>query len=229
MYACSRGPVNYYSHVCFPARQLHDKNWHEHLFNKTKDLPPLINCRQTGLAPGARPKAYPGGAVNPYDYAPAKTPNMLLLAPAIFGSAAGFILGFRFFGYDLTTGYKRYIYFLNIYTFLATMGVGLYIYESRVDKTSLYAVFLPALLLMFYFGVVFNLTYSLYPDTFSGSIDSSSPIGQFIVFLSLGITNVSVGGTVDVVPVKPGVKILFSITGLFTLFIFSVIVSVGTS
>lgn len=89
------------------------------------------------------------------------------------------------------------------------MGVGSFIYKSRIDKTSLYEVFFPALLLMFYFGSVFNLTYSLYPDTFSGS-------------------NVSVGGTVDVVPKKTGVKILFSITGLFALFIFSVIVSLGT-
>ncbi len=108
------------------------------------------------------------------------------------------------------------------------MGVGFFIYESRIDKTSLYEVLLPALLLMFYFGTIFNLTYSLYPDTFSGSIDAFTPISQFVVFLSLGITSISVGGTVDVVPQKPGVKMLFSIAGLFSLFIFSIIISLVT-
>lgn len=169
----------------------------------------FINYRQGEWTTDTKQKFYHGGAINSYDYPSDKTPNILLLTPAILGSAAGFILGFRFFGHNLTTGYKRYIYFLNIYTFLTSMGVGSFIYKSRIDKTSLYEVFFPALLLMFYFGSVFNLTYSLYPDTFSGS-------------------NVSVGGTVDVVPKKTGVKILFSITGLFALFIFSVIVSLGT-
>jgi hypothetical protein len=229
MYTYSSGSVNYYNRFCLPTGEWQDKNWPDRLFNKKpKDRQQFLNYRQGEFTPNIQQKFNKGRAVHPYDYALSKTPNLLLLTPAIFGSAAAFILGFRFFGHDLTTGYKRYIYFLNIYTFLASLGVGLYIYESRVDKTSLYAVFFPALLLMFYFGSVFNLTYSLYPDTFAGSIDASNPISQFVVFLALGIANVSVGGTVDVVPKKPGVKILFSITGLFTLFIFSVIVSLGT-
>ncbi|HWQ72422.1 MAG TPA: hypothetical protein VN370_08900, partial [Desulfitobacteriaceae bacterium] len=168
------------------------------------------------------------GTINPYNFPSTKEPNLIFLTPAIFGSVVGFILGFRFFGHNLTIGYERYIYFLNIYTFIASMGVGFFIYESRIDKTSLYEVLLPALLLMFYFGTIFNLTYSLYPDTFSGSIDAFTPISQFVVFLSLGITSISVGGTVDVVPQKPGVKMLFSIAGLFSLFIFSIIISLVT-
>lgn len=167
---------------------------------------------------------YRKGTVNPYDLPAVTQPNILYLVPAIFGSAAGFILGFRFFGHSLKTGYSKYIYFINIYALITSFGVGTFIYESRVDKTTVAEVLFPALLLMFFFGTVLNLTYSLYPDTFSGTIGSTR-ITQFLSFLAMGVANISVGETLDVAPKKPGVQVLLSMTGLFSLFVFSIIIS----
>lgn len=155
-------------------------------------------------------------------------PNkLLLLTPAIFGSAAAFILGFGFYGRNLTAGYTKYIFFTNIYALITSLGVGTFVYAARENKTTVAEVILPASLLMFFYGTVFNLTYSLYPETFSGTI-GSTPLSQFLSFLSMGVANVSVGETLDVVPKKPGVQVLLSITGLFSLFVLGIIISMVT-
>jgi len=224
-----RGEVKDLGQYCFPAGGLHLNIFHDCLSTfKPQEIQQVVEYSRSDFRTNPLLKFNETGCSNLNNALSTNQPSLLLLTPAIFGSAAGFILGFRFFGQNLIRGYDRYIYFLDIYSLVATLGVGYFIYESRIEKMSLYDIFLPALLLMFYFGTIFNLTYSLYPDAFSGSIDKSTPLTQFLCFLSLGVTNITVGGTLDIVPVKAGVKVLFSITGLFTLFIFSVIISLVT-
>jgi len=224
------GAVKNLGQYCFPAGGLLLNNISHGCLStiKPQEIHQAVEYSRSDFRTNPLLKYNETGCINLNNALSTNQPSLLLLTPAIFGSAAAFILGFRFYGHNLTRGYDRFIYFVDIYSFLATLGVGYFIYESRLEKMGLYDVLLPALLLMFYFGTVFNLTYSLYPESFSGSVDNSTPVTQFLAFLSLGINNISVGGTLDIAPVKAGVKVLFSITGLFTLFIFSVIISLVT-
>lgn len=215
-----------YSQYYFPAKNSENYNSPSRLSNKNA-TEKFLNMPQGNFQMNTKQDWYMKGTVNPYGLPATNQPNLIYLTPAFFGSAAGFILGLRFFGHNLTAGYSKYIYFINIYALITSLGVGVFIYESRIDKTEVAEVLLPALLLMFFFGTILNLTYSLYPDTFSGTIGGTR-ITQFLSFLAMGVANISVGETLDVVPKKPGVQILLSITGLFSLFVFSIIISLIT-
>lgn len=215
---------------CSLAINLENSNSPSRLFNILSNKKPteqFANMSQGKYQINTKQNWSLSGNPNPYALPVAHHPDIIYLTPAIFGSAAGFILGLRFFGHNLTAGYPKFIFFVNIYGLITSLGVGVFIYESRVDKTAVTEVLLPALLLMFFFGTVLNLTYSLYPDTFSGTI-GNTPITQFISFLSLSIANISAGETLNVVPEKPGVQMLLAIAGLFSLFVFSIIISLVT-
>lgn len=153
------------------------------------------------------------------------SPNILLLTPTILGGAALFILSFGFYGHCLTGGYNKYIFFANIYAIIASLGVGAYIYEARMDDASLGDIIVPALLLIFFFSVLYNLTYSLYPESFSGTI-GDTPLTQYFSFLSISIGAISVGETLNVTPEKASTQILVAIEAVFSLFVLSLIIAV---
>lgn len=144
-------------------------------------------------------------------------PNYLLLTPAIFGTAAAFILGFRL---DcLTSGQSRIIFFLNIYTAVSVWGAGLYIYDLlRNASDSFRAVILPVLIIILFFASVFNLIFSLFPGTFTGTI-GDTPITQFLSFLALSIGNGSIGVSYNINPETAGVQVLMAFEPLFNLFV----------
>jgi uncharacterized membrane protein YsdA (DUF1294 family) len=154
-----------------------------------------------------------------------RSPDMRLLAPAIFGGTAAFILGFRFFGHCLSSGENKFIFFANIYAFIASLGAGSYIYESRKNQAALSEVIIPAVLLIFFFGTVYNLTYGLYPGTFSGTI-GKTPITQLLSFMSISIGAISVGETLNVIPETAPIQILVATEAIFSLFVLSMIISI---
>ncbi|HHV65692.1 MAG TPA: hypothetical protein GXX46_11600 [Peptococcaceae bacterium] len=158
-------------------------------------------------------------------------PNLLLLTPAIFGSAGAFLLGFGFYGHCLTGGYNKFIFFIIVLAVIASLGGAAYIYQVRLVgsyPTSLSTIILASLLIIFFFGTVYNLIYSLYPATFSGTI-GDTPLTQLLSFLSLSVGVISVGETFNVAPEKPEVQILEAIEALFNLFALSLIISVVAS
>jgi len=153
------------------------------------------------------------------------SPNILLLTPAIFGGAAAFILGFGFYGHCLTGGFNKYIFFANIFAIIVSLGVGAYIYEARLNDAKLGDIIVPALLLIFFFAALFNLTYSLYPESFSGTI-GDTPITQFLSFMSISVGAISVGETLNVTPEKASTQILVAIEAVFSLFVLSLIIAI---
>ncbi|NLI92302.1 MAG: hypothetical protein GX434_08885 [Peptococcaceae bacterium] len=165
--------------------------------------------------------------INPYSLEEEKTPNLLLLTPAIFGTAGMFILGFGFYGHSLTSGYSKFIFFIVIYAIIASLGAGLYIYQllhlKDVDSR-LYDIVQPLLAIAIFFAATFNLVYSLYPSSFSGTIGDTK-ITQFLSFLALSIGSISVGETFDVSPQTAGVQILLATESFWNLFAISILIS----
>ncbi len=162
---------------------------------------------------------------NEYNWgAVAYSPNILLLTPVIFGGAAVFILGFNYYGHTLSGGYNKYLFFAIIFAIIVTLGTGAFIYEARRGQTTLSEVIVPAILLILFFAGLYNLTYSLYPQSFSGTI-GDTPITQFLSFLSISIGSVSVGETLNVTPEQSATQIMVAIEALFALFVLSLIIS----
>jgi hypothetical protein len=155
-------------------------------------------------------------------------PNPLLLTPAIFGGAGAFLLGFGFYGHCLSGGYNKFVFFMIVLALIASLGVGAYIYQARLGRTTLGEVIIPSLILIFFFGAIYNLIYSLYPATFSGTI-GKTPLTQFLSFFSISVGSVSVGETVNVIPEKPEIQVLLSIEFLFSLFALTVIIAIVAS
>jgi len=153
--------------------------------------------------------------------------NTWLLAPAIFGTVVAFSLGFRFFGHPAITGYRKYIFFVSIWDIIASLGAGYYIYKLllfRDHDNLLFHVVLPLLIVVLLFATTFNLTYSLYPFTFSGTIGDTK-VTQFLSFLALSIGSISVGESFDVTPKTTGTQVLSATESFWNLFSLSLLIS----
>ncbi len=154
-------------------------------------------------------------------------PNQLLLTPAIFGSAAAFIVGFGRYGHSLSCGYNKYIFFTSVYAIIASIGAGIYIYEVMRyahNDSKLSKIILPLFTIILFFALLFNMTYTLYPFTFSGTIGDTK-ITQCLSFLALSIGSISVGETFNVTPEKTGSQILAAIESFWNLFALSLIIA----
>ncbi|RNC28606.1 MAG: hypothetical protein AWM53_01440 [Candidatus Dichloromethanomonas elyunquensis] len=163
---------------------------------------------------------------NPYGLK-AAPPNLLLLTPAIFGATGMFILGFSFYGRPLSFGYSKFIFFVCIGGIICSLGAGMYIYELLLMKdvdSRLYDIVLPLLTVAIFFATAYNLTYSLYPSSFSGTIGKTR-ITQFLSFLALSIGSISVGETFDVSPQTSEVQILLATESFWNLFALSLLIS----
>lgn len=226
-------PVNYIKRYDCPA----DNNGGPNSYNRIFNIP--SEKRSTGLpcfsgAP-AGTQYFTGSMPKPPNKPGANhlsgwssihySPNVLLLTPAIFGGAAAFILGFGFYGHSLTGGFNKYIFFANIFAIIVSLGVGAYIYEARLKDAKLSDIIVPALFLIFFFAALFNLTYSLYPESFSGTI-GDTPITQFLSFMSISVGAISVGETLNVTPEKASTQILVAIEAVFSLFVLSLIIAI---
>lgn len=226
-------PVNYIKRYNCPANNSGGSNSYNRIFNIPSDkrnegysgflLPPGTSEYYTGLTPWRLNR--PNTLGSPGWSAVHHSPNVLLLTPAIFGGVAAFILGFGFYGHCLSSGFNKYIFFANILAIIASLGVGFYIYEARMKDASFSDIIVPAILLIIFFATLYNLTYSLYPETFSGTI-GDTPIAQFLSFLSISIGSMSVGETLNVTPEKASVQILIGIEAIFSLFVLSLIIAV---
>jgi len=158
---------------------------------------------------------------------PLRRPNLLLLTPAIFGSAAAFIVGFGRFGHSLSCGYDKYIFFITVYVIIASLGTGAYIYEVMSVETGrarLSQIILPLLTVVIMFALLYNLTYTLYPCTYSGTI-GDTPITQFLSFLSLSVGLISVGESFNINREKTGSQILGAIESFWNLFVLSLVIA----
>ena len=157
----------------------------------------------------------------------ATPPNPILLTPAVFGGLAAFTLGFGFHGHSLAGGYNKFIFFINIYSIIATFGVGYYIYQLvhwETGDTRFADIIFPVLSITVYYAAVYNLIYSLYPFTFTGTI-GDTPITQFLSFLSRSIGSISVGETFDITMKTAGVQILTAIEVVFNFFVITLLMA----
>lgn len=175
---------------------------------------------QTGYLGVQKNNSYYSGTKGAY-------PNPLLVTPAIFGAAATLFLGFGFYGHSLTSGYSKYIFFLNIYAIIASIGAGAYIFELLHLKdldARLKDIIFPLISVIVFFTLAFNLTYSLYPFSLSGTI-GHSPITQCLSFLALSIGSISVGETFNIQPETTGTQMLAAIESFWNLFVLSLLIS----
>lgn len=154
--------------------------------------------------------------------------DVLLLTPAVLGAAAALIVGFGFYGHSLTSGYRKFIFFTDIYAVIASLGAGMYTFQLlNLDESKdakLKDIIVPLVSVILFFALTFNLIYSLYPFTFSGTI-GTTPVTQFVSFLSLSIGSLSVGETFNVTPEKPGIQILAAMESFWNLFVLSLLIS----
>ena len=170
---------------------------------------------------------YSNPGLNLYGLQNNPPPNPILLTPAIFGGLAAFSVGFGYYGYSLTSGYSKFIFFVNIYAIIATFGVGYYIYQLVQRKTG-YARFLniifPVILIILFYAAVFNLIYSLYPFSFKGTIGDTR-ITQFLSFLARSIGTISIGESFGISVETAGVQTLTSIEALFNFFVITLLLA----
>lgn len=176
-------------------------------------------------------QSYPARLNNDRNRAPqsyGSTPDIILLAPAILGAAATLIVGFGSYNHSLTSGYRKFIFFTDVYAIIASLGAGTYIFhmlnldESKDKK--LKDIILPLLSVILFFALTFNMVFSLYPCTFSGTI-GKTPVTQFVSFLALSIGSISVGETFNITPEKTGSQILAAMESFWNLFVLSLLIS----
>ncbi|WP_415535247.1 hypothetical protein [Dehalobacter sp. 4CP] len=157
--------------------------------------------------------------------------NPMLLTPAIFGAAAALTVGFGLHGRSFSSGYSKFIFFVNIYAVIASLGAGAYIFETlTLDESKdakLKDIIFPLITIILFFALLFNLVYTLYPSSFSGTI-GKTPVTQLISFLSLSIGSISVGETFNVTPEKSGTQILAAVESFWNLFVLSLLISLIT-
>ncbi len=164
---------------------------------------------------------------NPYGLQNNNPPNKIMLTPAIFGGFAAFSVGFGYFGHSLTTGYSKFIFFVNIYAIIATFGVGYYIYDSVHAETrdARYSdIILPIVTIILFYAAVYNLIYSLYPITFKGTIGDTK-ITQFLSFIARSIGTISIGESFGISVETAGVQSLTSIEALFNFFVITLLIA----
>lgn len=165
---------------------------------------------------------------NPYGLKDTNAPpNKVLLTPAIFGGLAAFSVGFGYYGHSLTSGYSKLIFFVNIYAIIATFGVGYYIYDLVHKKTGdvRYAdIIFPVITITLFYAAAYNLIYSLFPSTFSGTI-GDTPITQFLSFVAKSIGAISVGETFNVTALTTGTQTLSAIETLFNFFVITLLIA----
>jgi hypothetical protein len=154
-------------------------------------------------------------------------PNPLLLVPAVFGGLAAFSLGFGFFGHNLSGGYSKFIFFLDVYAIISTFSVGYLVfhlihYEAGAIRYT--DIIIPIIILTLFYATVYNFIYSLYPGTFSGTI-GNTPITQFLSFTAKSIGIISIGESFNVTAEDTGVQILTAIEALFNFFVITLLFS----
>lgn len=167
-------------------------------------------------------------AQNPYGLAVADSPDIGYLIPAVLGSSAAFIAGFSFFGHSLSCGYSKVIFFINIYALIVSLGTGAYIFQVitlRDGDARFYDLILPLVSFLLFFAFTFNLVYSLFPFTFSGTI-GDTPLTQFLSFLALSVGSISVGESFNISVEKTGVQVLAAIESFWNLFVLTLLISI---
>jgi len=154
-------------------------------------------------------------------------PDLILLTPSIFGGAAAFILGFGFHDHPLAGGYSKFIFFVDVLAYIATIGTGYYIYQlldHKKDNGRFKDIILPVLIIVLFYASTYNLVYSLYPDSFEGTIGRNR-ITQFLSFLAMSVGSISVGETFNITIEDTGTQILMAGETLFNLFVITLIVA----
>lgn len=154
--------------------------------------------------------------------------NMGLLAPALVGTGAFFLLSqlFRVEGTRKERGSSVAGKMASIiYTGIATVGISYYIYNVLIAAGSrpLYA-FLPfswaIWVMLLYYASVYNWIYRLYPGSLTGDF-GETPLDQFVSFMYFSISTFSTGGWGGMSPNSNTAKILVSLQLLFFVFIFT--------
>jgi len=187
-------------------------------------------CTPSSLfSPNFKQQAY-SSPTGLYDWArhiEEPAPDILLLTPAIFGGVATFILGFGFYGNSFTAGYKKFIFFIDIFALIATFLAGDYIFQLlsiKKDDSRFKSICFPLFIMILFYSGIYNLLYSLYPGTFSGTIGKTRST-QFLSFLALAIGTISVGETFNIDMEDTGVQVLVASETLFNLFVITLIVA----
>jgi hypothetical protein len=188
------------------------------------------NCRFLDYRqPASYPERFSDSAArdtNPYGIT-AVEPNPLYLLPAVVGVAAGLVVGYGYFSHSLTDGYAKFIFFLNIYAIISSLATGSYILQvlnSNKGKRR-FGIVIPTVLLMIaFFALLYNLTYTLYPFTFSGTI-GDTPTTQVLSFIALSIGYISIGESFNISPERAEIQILAAIEALWNLFVLSLLIS----
>lgn len=185
--------------------------------------------RNNNALPTGLPYGNPGFNYvrNPYGLQNNDPPNKILLTPAIFGGLAAFSVGFGYFGHSLTTGYSKFIFFVNIYAIIATFGTGYYIYQLVHRKTGdarFSDIILPIATIILFYATIYNLIYSLYPITFKGTIGDTK-ITQLLSFFARSIGTISIGESFSISVETAGVQTLTSIEALFNFFVITLLIA----
>ena len=187
------------------------------------------NCRFLAYR---RSVSYPEGFLNSAAqatdlYGIAVGPNPLYLLPAVVGIAAGLVVSFSYYGHSLSSGYNKFIFFLNIYAIITSLATGSYVLQAlNLNRgKERFGVLIPAVLLMIaFFASIFDLTYTLYPFTFSGTI-GDTPITQFLSFLALSVGYISIGESFNISPERAETQTLAAIVAMWNLFVLSLFIS----
>jgi len=154
-------------------------------------------------------------------------PDYLLLTPVIFGTVASFFLGFRLHEIGFTSSKPKTQFFIDIYAIIATLGTSAYIYNLLINDHNSYCdIIIPIIITIVFFASNFNLSYALFPCSFSGTIGDNK-LSQFLSFLALSVGSISIGDSYGITPKTTGVQILQATEAIFNLFVITLLISLA--
>ena len=201
-----------------------DNNYGGVVCSRTNNNCRFLNYRQ----PASYPEGFLNSAAMDADfYGIAVGPNPIYLLPAVVGIAAGLVVSFGYYGHSLSSGYAKFIFFVNIYAIITSLATGSYVLQvldSHKGKGRFGILISSVLLMIAFFGSLFNLTYTLYPFTFSGTI-GDTPITQFLSFLALSVGYISIGESFNISPERAETQTLAAIVAMWNLFVLSLFIS----
>ncbi len=145
----------------------------------------------------------------------------LLLGPALVGTGISLVIAGD--GREVESDAKGVLLAINLYSVFAAAALGAYILLEIVDHDSkpadgLIPIGLSFNLCILYFASVYDLIYTLFPQTFEGKI-GEDPVEKFFSFLYFSILTFATAGAGDIVPLTIGSRMLVSIEILFFIFI----------
>ncbi|GAB6172614.1 hypothetical protein JCM15765_20920 [Paradesulfitobacterium aromaticivorans] len=181
---------------------------------------------QLGFNPYYSPgRRYPGNHtyVLPQSQAGTGSPSgkSLLLGPVLLGTGISLVIAGD--GREVEADAKGVMLAINLYSVFAAAALGAYILLEIVDHDSkptdgLIPIGLAFNLCMLYFASVYDMVYTLFPQSFTGKIGETS-LEKFFSFVYFSIMTFATAGSGDIVPETIGTRMLVSMEVLFFIFI----------